>query len=90
MSSYYKYSDGKYYGLPHYESFFGIIYDVDMFEEELLYFADEVDKIPSTEHCDYYCFLFFAYNDKTNTVRYVFAEGEEEYVYTPYFTDVEW
>ena len=43
QQSYYKYSDGKYYGLPHYESFFGIIYDVDMFEEELLYFADEVD-----------------------------------------------
>ena len=55
-----------------------------------IYFTDEVNKRPSTEHCEYYCFLFFAYNDKTNTVRYVFAEGEEEYTYTPYFTDVDW
>ncbi len=30
---------GKYYALPYYEAFHGIIYDVDMFEDELFYFA---------------------------------------------------
>ena len=31
--------DGKYYALPHYVSTTGIIYDMDLFEEEKLYFA---------------------------------------------------
>lgn len=68
----------------------GVVREESIGDWTRIYFTDEVNKRPSTEHCDYYCFLFFAYNDKTNTVRYVFAEGEEEYTYTPYFTDVEW
>lgn len=32
--------DGKYYALPFYEAFHGIIYDADLFEEENYYFAD--------------------------------------------------
>lgn len=35
--------DGKYYAVPHYEIFDGITYDVDLFEDELLYFADDKD-----------------------------------------------
>ena len=35
--------DGKYYAIPHYEIYDGITYDVDLFEDELLYFADERD-----------------------------------------------
>lgn len=31
--------DGKYYALPHYEAFRGVVYDVDLFEEYNLYFA---------------------------------------------------
>lgn len=31
----------KYYGLPHYSSYSGIIYNVDLFDKELYYFADE-------------------------------------------------
>lgn len=31
--------DGKYYALPHYVSTTGIVYDMDLFEEEKLYFA---------------------------------------------------
>ncbi len=31
--------DGKYYALPHYESFRGVVYDIDLFEENKLYFA---------------------------------------------------
>lgn len=34
-------SDDKYYGLPFYEANYGFIYDVDLFEDELLYFAAE-------------------------------------------------
>ena len=55
-----------------------------------IYFHNEVEKRQMDDFCEYYCFVFFAYNDKTNTVRYVFAEGKEEYTSTPYFTDVEW
>ena len=36
-------TDGKYYALPYYEAFHGIIYDVDMFEDELFYFALDQD-----------------------------------------------
>ena len=38
---YFKTDDGKYYGIPFYEANYGIIYDVDLFEKELLYFAAE-------------------------------------------------
>ena len=36
--AYYKHN-GKYYGIPHYASYFGITYDIELFDEELLYFA---------------------------------------------------
>lgn len=36
---YYKTSDGKYYGLPHYSGYFGITYDVDLFESKQLFLA---------------------------------------------------
>ncbi len=32
--------NGKYYGIPHYAGFQGIVYDVDVFEDYLLYFKD--------------------------------------------------
>lgn len=31
--------DGKYYGVPHYEIFDGITYDVDLFDDYMLYFS---------------------------------------------------
>ena len=68
----------------------GIIREETVGDWICMYFTDEVNKRPTTDHCEYYCFLFFAYNEKTNTVRYIFAEGKNEYTYTPYFTDVEW
>ena len=34
-------TDGKYYGIPFYEANYGIVYDVDLFEKELFYFAAE-------------------------------------------------
>ena len=38
---YFKANDGKYYAIPFYEANYGIIYDVDLFESEGLYFAAE-------------------------------------------------
>lgn len=35
--------DGHYYALPHYQAFSGITYDVELFEDELLYFAYDKD-----------------------------------------------
>lgn len=37
---------------------------------------------------EYYRFLLFAYNDKTNTVRYIFSSGSNPR--TPYYTTQEW
>lgn len=41
--NYFKTTDGKYYGIPFYEANYGIVYDVDLFESEGLYFAAEGD-----------------------------------------------
>ena len=32
--------DGKYYGVPHYAAFWGIIYNVDLFDKNMLYYSD--------------------------------------------------
>lgn len=37
--------DGKYYGIPHYAGYNGIIYDVTVFEENLLYFKDSSESL---------------------------------------------
>lgn len=38
VMDFYKTSDGKYYSLPHYEAYYGIIYDADLFRKRGLYF----------------------------------------------------
>ena len=35
---------GKYYGLPVYEGFYGLVYDVDLFEKEGFYFVEDFDR----------------------------------------------
>lgn len=56
-----------------------------------VYFYEEVeDKSPDSDFCYHYRFMLFAYNDKTLTVRYAFAEAHKQDVDTPYFTSVEW
>ena len=35
--------DGKYYALPHYETYMGVSYDVSLFESKLLYFSANPD-----------------------------------------------
>lgn len=37
--SFFKTSEGKYYGLPFYEATYGIFYDVELFEQQNFYFA---------------------------------------------------
>ena len=68
----------------------GIVREERIGDWNYVYFCEEVDKEPDDDFCEHYKFLFFAYNNKTLTVRYIFAEGEEQSINTPYFTDVEW
>ena len=41
--------DGKYYGLPHYEGFRAINYNVNLFESELFYFNDDGDFVSTLQ-----------------------------------------
>ncbi len=68
----------------------GIVREETTGDWSRIYLCNEIDKEQSDDFCNSYEFLFFAYNDKTNTVRYIFATGEEDYTSTPYFTDVDW
>ncbi len=43
--------DGKYYGLPHYEWFPGLTYDVERFESDGLYFADAAETNTTSYTC---------------------------------------
>lgn len=39
QKDFYKTTDGKYYGIPHYSAYSGIMYDIDLFEKKGFYFA---------------------------------------------------
>lgn len=39
QKGFYKTTAGKYFGVPHYSAYYGIMYDVDLFEEKRFYFA---------------------------------------------------
>lgn len=43
--NYYKTNDNKYYGIPHYSGYNNFVYDVDLFDEYLLYFKDSKESI---------------------------------------------
>lgn len=43
QKNYFRTPDGKYYGLPHYSGFIGIVFDVDLFESVGLYFSKDED-----------------------------------------------
>lgn len=68
----------------------GIVREEEKGDWKIVYFCEEIDKDSDSDFCESYKYLFFAYNDKTQTVRYVFAAGDEQNIGTPYFTDVEW
>lgn len=68
----------------------GIVREEKKGEWNIVYFCEEIAKDADSDFCEHYRFLFFAYNDNTQTVRYVFAVGQDQYTETPYFTTVEW
>ena len=41
FKSFLKFNNNKYYGLPFYEGFYNLIYDVDLFDKEFLFFDEE-------------------------------------------------
>lgn len=47
QKDYYRANDGKYYGIPHYEGFFGLTYDISLWEEKDLYIAADPTKSSS-------------------------------------------
>ena len=62
--------DGKYYALPHYEWFPGISYDKDLFDEQMLYFADPnaAENEVKTYKCKYGTGKFISTNKVTKSV----------------------
>lgn len=63
-------ADGKYYALPHYEWFPGISYDKDLFDEQMLYFADPsaANEDVETHTCKYGSGKFVVAADVTKSV----------------------
>ena len=41
ISDFFKTSEGKYFGIPHYEGYYGIIYNVDVFDEKGLWISTD-------------------------------------------------
>lgn len=44
QKAYYQTSDGKVYGIPHYEGFYGLTYDLKLWEDKKLYIAADPEK----------------------------------------------
>lgn len=45
LVNFFKTADGKYYGLPHYETYYGIVYNVDVFDQKGLWISTEGEYI---------------------------------------------
>lgn len=52
LKNYLKCINNKYYGLPFYEGFYNLMYDVDLFDQELLFFDEEgvIGETSASEH----------------------------------------
>ncbi|MBO5214752.1 MAG: hypothetical protein J6B79_01005 [Clostridia bacterium] len=65
-------TNNKYYAIPHYSSYFGISYDVDLFEEKGFYFAADPNVDANTTPYNTYlnngndCFIFDKTDAKSN------------------------
>lgn len=44
QKDFYRASDGKYYGIPHYQGFYGLTYDLKLWEDKKLYIAADPEK----------------------------------------------
>ncbi len=56
-----------------------------------IYFYEDIeDKSKDSDFCYHYRFMFFAYNDKTLTVRYAFTDAHKQHISNAYFNNVEW
>ncbi len=51
LADYYKTADGKYYAIPFYEAIFGLIYDIDLFEQKKLYFRKGYEDSEIADNC---------------------------------------
>ena len=52
----------------------------------ILYSGDE----PFKKATDNYDYIIFAYNDKTNIVRYIYCDSLENGADQPYYLELEW
>ncbi len=52
----------------------------------ILYSGDE----PFTSATNSYNYIVFAYNDKTNVVRYIYCDSLEDGAYQPYYLELDW
>ena len=59
--------------------------DTDKKFNRVMRLKDELAKIR-----DNYDYIIFAYNDKTNTVRYIYCDSLENGADQPYYLELEW
>ncbi len=56
-----------------------------------VYFCEDIeDKSEDSDFCYQYRFMFFAYNDETLTVRYIYSSAHKGYLSEAYFNTIEW
>ena len=76
LAAYYKHvNDGKYYALPFYDGFYGFMYDIQLFENNCLYFAKEPVDLGDGEY-DY-----FVEDGKDVSLRSAGPDGDFETEY---------
>jgi len=56
----------------------------------LILYSGDRGAEPFYEVSGSYCYTIFAYNDKTNTVRYIYCYSLENGVYQPYYLELDW
>ena len=56
----------------------------------IMYEVDNVTDKPFEKVTDNYTYYIFAYNEKTNTVRYIYCSSLENGVDQPYYLQLDW
>lgn len=65
-------ADGKYYGVPHYAGYWGIIYNKDLFDSQGYYFADDQSYFENTNQLAFR----FVQNEVENTKKSAGPDGK--------------